>query len=345
VSARRRINLVFLGCGAITAVHSRRLARRRDEVRCFYASRDAERAMAYERRFGGGGSFGSYAAALADGRMDAVFVATPPHLHQELALQALAHDKDVIVETPAFATAAAGDAVRRARAGAGRQVLVAENYAYKPVVRVLRDALASGAVGEPRFLQLNAFKAQPAEDWRAQPGSGALFEGGVHWIDFAAHLGPAVVAVHGHRCGPKAGPERSSLVVFEYANGAVGTLAHSWETPSVFRGLQLSRIRGTEGSLLFESNGAFVVSSGRRRRLVFPGLRDLAGYDAMFTDFLAALRGERAPLMTLERALLDLALVETALSGGEHGPDAGAGHRDPGRGPHLDLGHVQGQPS
>jgi predicted dehydrogenase len=344
----RRINLVFLGCGAITAAHGRTLARYRDEVRCFYASRDPERAMEFERRLGGGGSFGSYAAALADGRMDAAFVATPPHLHLELTLAALAQGKDVIVEKPAFPRAADCEVVEREVARAGRRVLVAENYCYKPLVRALREALAAGVVGEPRFVQVSALKSQRADGWRGDPalaGGGALLEGGVHWIDLVAHLGPTVVAARGHRAGPRHGPERSMLLVVEYANGAVGTLSHSWETPSPLRGLQLSRIRGTAGSIVFESNGAFVLAWGRQRRLVLPGLRDVAGTDAMFRDFLAALRGEREPLMTLSRARVDLALVEAAYRGGDHGPGPGLADRSARGGAHLHLGDVQGQPA
>jgi predicted dehydrogenase len=338
------LNLVFLGCGAITARHGRALSQRREAVRCFYASRDAERAMSYERRLGNSGSYGSYEAALEDGRMDAVLVATPPHLHLALTLAALAKGKHVIVEKPAFMRAADCDVAAEAMARAGRRVLVAENYCYKPLTRALRGALAAGVVGETRFVQLNAFKGQPASGWRAGPPyAGALLEGGIHWIDLLAHLGSPVVAAHGHRAGPPQGPERSTLLVVEYADGAVGTLSHSWETPSPLRGLQLSRIRGTEGSILFESNGAFVLERGRRRRLVLPGLADVAGYRAMFDDFLAALRGEREPLMTLGRARDDLALVEAALGGGD-GPAARPRHRTPGGSPHLDLGDVQGQP-
>jgi predicted dehydrogenase len=356
----QRLNLVFLGCGEVAAAHSRRLARHRDEVRCFYASREPERAMAFERRFGGGGSFGSYQAALEDGRMDAVLVATPPQLHLELTLAALAHGKDVIVEKPAFLRASDCEIVESARARAGRRVLVAENYCYKPLAFVLRSLLAAGAVGEPRFVQVNACKSQPSAGWRDEPtlaGGGALLEGGVHWIDLVAHLGPRVVAVHGHRPGPAAGPERSMLVVLEYEGGGIGTLSHSWETPSALHGLQLSRIRGTEGSIVFESNGLAVSVWGRTRRLILPGLADLQGYGAMFRDFLAALRGERAPLMTLERARAGLAIVEAAYRGagsaanqvaergGEHGTVDRVADWARCRGAHLDLGHVQGQPA
>jgi 1,5-anhydro-D-fructose reductase (1,5-anhydro-D-mannitol-forming) len=333
---------VFLGCGAVTAAHSRALRALPHAVRCFYASREAEKAMSFEKRFRGAGSFGSYRAALADGRMDVAFVATPPDAHLELALEALAREKDVIVEKPAFTSLADFDRVEREAARAGRRVLVAENYCYKPVARVLRELLAAGAVGRPLFVQLNALKEQAAPGWRS--GAGALLEGGVHWIDLLAHLGPPVRTAHTFRVGPTTEPERSTLVVMEYANGSAGTLLHSWEAPSRWRGLQLSRIRGTAGSIVFESNGLFVLVAGRTRRLILPGLADLAGYRAMFRDFLRALAGGPEPLMTLERARRDVQIALLAQGGGDGLVDRGS--RGGARGSaHLDVGDVQGLPA
>lgn len=309
-----RLNLVFLGCGAITAAHSRTLERMGAPVRRFYASRSGDRAASFERRFRGAGSYGSYEAALADGRTSVALVATPPGSHCELTLRALRSGKDVIVEKPAFLRVADFDAVTAAAREAGRRVLVAENYGYKPLARVLRDVLASGEIGDLRFVHLNALKHQEGDGWRrnaAEAGGGALFEGGIHWIDLAANLGPSVRGARGFRAGDGA-IERSSVVVLDYEGGGVGTLMHSWEIASPLRGLRLSRIYGTAGSIAFESNGLFVLVYGRRKRVLLPGLRDIAGYRAMFRDFFEALRTGREPLMTLERARWDTELVESA---------------------------------
>jgi hypothetical protein len=62
----------------------------------------------------------------------------------------------------------------------------------------------------------------------------------------------------------------------------------------------------------FESNGLFVLVTGARNRLIFPGLRDIGGYRAMFHDFLDALQTGTEPLMTLTRAQRSLELIETA---------------------------------
>jgi predicted dehydrogenase len=45
-------------------------------------------------------------------------------------------------------------------------------------------------------------------------------------------------------------------------------------------------------------------------RLVFPGLRDIRGYKAMYRDFVGAIREDRAPEMSLERAMDDQRLMD-----------------------------------
>jgi predicted dehydrogenase len=308
------LNIVFLGCGAVTASHTTTLRGIDANIRLFYASRDRARAADYERRLGGAGSYGSYEAALADGLIDVAVVATPPPLHLPLALDALANDKDVIVEKPVALRPDDCAPLAAASTRTGRRVLVAENYAYKPLTQTLRKLLSSGAIGDLRLLQLNALKHQPPAGWRADAascGGGALFEGGVHWLHLLASIGPPVRSVRGFGPGNR-DPERRMVVVAEYDGGGIATLTHSWETRSLLRGLSLSRIYGSEGSIAFESNGLLTVCWGRRKQVV-PGLtRDISGYRAMFTDFISALRDGTEPRMTLQQAQRDLQLVEQA---------------------------------
>lgn len=309
----RPLSVAFLGCGAVTRAHTRTLRAIDSGIALYYASRDDQRASEANASCRGAGAFGSYAAAVDDPRVDAVLVATPPAFHLEWTLRALRAGKHVIVEKPPFLRSSDFDAVEREANAAQRQVMVGENYFYKPVLRMLRDLLRDGVIGEPRFLDIKALKTQRTANWRDErsvAGGGALYEGGIHWVNFMANLGLTLVSMEGVRPGDPAGLDRQMLVIARYAEQAVGVLFFSWAVPSPLKGVRLSHIYGTEGVITFESNGLFVLARGTSTTLRFPGIRDLTGSRAMFRDFLDAIRANRSPEFTLAHARRDLELVE-----------------------------------
>ena len=103
---------------------------------------------------------------------------------------------------------------------------------------------------------------------------------------------------------------------FTYDTGAVGSLFYSREIPSLLRGVRLSKLFGRDGVITFESNGGLVVARrrGRLPRVIVPGLRDIRGYQAMYRDFVQAIRTGQTPEMSLERAMDDQRLMEQILT-------------------------------
>jgi predicted dehydrogenase len=163
-----------------------------------------------------------------------------------------------------------------------------------------------------------AKRLKTADDWRndeAMAGGDAFFEEGIHWLHVVGSLGPRITSIHGYRPSPsREGPDtrvKSMLTAFRYDNGAVGALYYSREIPSLLKGLRLSKLFGRGGIITFESNGAFVIVRGRGvPRVIFPGFRDIRGYQAMYRDFAAAIREGRQPEMSLERAMDDQRLMD-----------------------------------
>jgi predicted dehydrogenase len=210
--------------------------------------------------------------------------------------------------------------VLEARNRANRIVLVGENDHYKPLAVCLRRLLAERVIGEMVFAHFISIakRLKTADDWRndeAMAGGDAFFEEGIHWLHLAGSLGPRIVAIDGYR--PSASREgsdtrvKSMMVAFRYDNDAVGSLYYSREIPSLLRGLRLSKLFGRKGVITFESNGLFVAARGRGfPRLLFPGFRDIRGYQAMYRDFVQAIRGGGAPEMSLERGIDDQRLMD-----------------------------------
>jgi predicted dehydrogenase len=314
------LRIAFLGCGFITRVHSRNLRRFQSEIVCGYASRDKAKAAAFCGEFRGTGSYSDYADAINDPNIDAVVIAVPPRFHLNLTLQALDAGKHVLVEKPAFPGMGDYQVVREARDRAKRIVLVGENDHYKPLAAALRRLLADGAIGEMVFGLFSSIvkRLKGADDWRndeTMAGGDAFFEEGIHWLHLAASLGPRITSIAGFRPSPsREGPDRrvkSMLVSFTYDNGAVGSLYYSREIPSLLKGLRLSKLMGREGVITFESNGAIVLVRGQGfPRIMFPGFRDIRGYQAMYRDFRDSIRDGRQPEMNLERAMEDQALMD-----------------------------------
>jgi UDP-N-acetylglucosamine 3-dehydrogenase len=318
------LRIAFLGCGFITRVHSRNLRRFQSEIVCGYASRDKAKAAAFCGEFRGSGSYSDYADAINDPNVDAVVIAVPPSFHLNLTLQALSAGKHVLVEKPAYLTMADYKVVREARDRAGRVVLVGENDHYKPLAVTLRKLIADGAIGEMVFAHFStiAKRLKTAEDWRndeSMAGGDAFFEEGIHWLHLAASLGPNIASITGFRPAPSSeGPDRrakSMLVSFTYDNGAVGSLYYSREIPSLFRGLRLSKLMGRKAVITFESNGTVLLVRGDGLpRIMFPGFRDIRGYQAMYRDFRESVERGTQPQMTLERAMEDQKLMDEIYS-------------------------------
>jgi predicted dehydrogenase len=314
------LQIAFLGCGFITRVHSRHLRSLRAEIACSYASRDRARADAFCREHGGSGSYSHYSAAIDDPNIDAVVIAVPPRFHLDLTLQALEAGKHVLVEKPAYVSMSDYETVVEARNRSRRVVLVGENDHYKPLAVCLRRLLAEGVLGEMVFAHFTtiARKFKSADDWRndeTMAGGDAFFEEGIHWLHLAGSLGPRIETIHGYRPSvSREGPDmrpKSMLVAFRYDNGAVGSLYYSREIPSLLRGLRLSMLFGRRRIITFESNGLFVFVRGEGiPSLLFPGFRDIRGYQAMHRDFARAIHEQGVPEMSLERAIEDQRLMD-----------------------------------
>lgn len=301
--------ICIVGCGAIASVHAKHL---RESAELHFVSRRRESAEAFCTSFNGAKVYDSYEQAL-DADIDGVVLCTPPEHHVPQAAAALQRGKGVLVEKPLCANPSELAAMEKAVATHPEvPFLVAENYYYKPSLRLLQWIIAQGFIGSPQSIRVRKCFTQRAAGWKSSYG--ALLEGGIHFVALVSALAgqdPLRITARFPGCTPGQA-ERRSEVCMEYPNGLRAELHYAWNAFSPTKGLlQHSRIDGDTGHIVFESNGLYVrLKSRQRKRLYFPGLRDLMGYEGQTRDFLACLDDPtRAPISGFAQAQRDLSIV------------------------------------
>ncbi|WP_426007523.1 Gfo/Idh/MocA family protein [Paenarthrobacter sp. NyZ202] len=170
-------------------------------------------------------------ALISDPAVDVVYVATPHSLHCDLALEAIAAGKHVLIEKPIAMSAE--EARRITAVGRASNVLVMEAMwtRYLPQSDIIRQVLGSGALGEiHRVTAAFGFRAPTASDhrlWNPQLGGGALLDAGIYPVSFASSIlgTPCSISALG-AVAPTGVDERADMLL-SHVGGASALLSTS----------------------------------------------------------------------------------------------------------------------
>ncbi len=181
-------------------------------------------------------TFPSAAALIASDRCDAVVISTPPDSHESFAVTAMESGKGVIVEKPMANTLAACRRMIDVSRRTGRLLTIGYNHRYFAGVKVVRDAVHSGAIGRLRKIRAYAghvglaeFKAPWMYD-RSVMGGGTLMDNGTHLIDLVAHIMGTVGQVSGIVSSDiwKLEVEDNGALLMSNADGVFASVQSSW---------------------------------------------------------------------------------------------------------------------
>ncbi|MEY9932144.1 putative dehydrogenase [Catenulispora sp. GP43] len=148
-------------------------------------------------------------ALLARDDVDAVYIATPPYLHHDQAMRALAAGKHVICEPPPAVTVGDGEQLLTEARRRDRLLVTDFLRRYDPLFAAIASLLPAGALGQflhGSFENLGSAEDLPPDHWfwdRALSG-GIFVEHGVEFFDlFAGWLGTG--RVQAARIGVRSG--------------------------------------------------------------------------------------------------------------------------------------------
>ena len=229
----------------------------------------AARAMAVQ--FGFQEWSADWHSLLGDPSIDVISITTPNVMHREMALAAISAGKHVHCEKPIAPNAADAAVMLKAAERAGCITQVGYNYIKNPLLKLAREMIVAGELGE-----ITGFRGIHAEDymadsevpyyWRVDPsgGGGVVADLGSHIIGMARFLlGPisAISAeletiVKTRPVAPGARERREVLVddiarlTIRFARGCGGSIEANWVASG--RKMQLGfELTGSKGSLAF----------------------------------------------------------------------------------------------
>lgn len=148
------------------------------------------------QRFGFENSTSDWRSVVEDPEIDIIDIATPNHLHAEIAIAAAAAGKHIISEKPLARNGEEAKTMYDAVKNAGIVHMVAFNYRRTPAVALAKKYIDEGAIGD-----ILSFRGTYLQDWSADPdgplswrfqksiaGSGSLGDIGTHVVDMARYL-------------------------------------------------------------------------------------------------------------------------------------------------------------
>ena len=132
----------------------------------------------------------AYDALLADGTVDAVYIALPNSMHADYAIRAARAGKHILVEKPLATTEAECAAMIEAARQAGVFLMTAYRLHNEPGTLAVLDHLRRGSIGTPLLFQ-SIFSFQMAAGnhrLRAEHWGGPLQDVGVYCVNAARHV-------------------------------------------------------------------------------------------------------------------------------------------------------------
>jgi predicted dehydrogenase len=229
------------------------------------AGRDEKAVNEAASRYGFAEAVTDWDEVVADHRVELFDNCGPNGLHVEPTLAAARAGKHVLCEKPLGRDAAESFEVWQGVAGAGVEHMCAFNYRFVPAVRLARELIASGQLGEIRHFRARYLQSWGTEEslmtWRfdrAQAGSGALGDLGAHIVDLARYLVGEITSVSGtvrtfirDRAGHAVDVDDAFTALIDFEGGAAGTLEASRLSLGRLNHL-VFEVNGSQGSVVFD---------------------------------------------------------------------------------------------
>ena len=230
-----RLGLSVVGYGYWGPNMARNVIESQDFELVSVCERDEERTAECRRRHPGTRTNCDFDAIVADGRVDAVAIATPPATHYPLARRALEAGKHVLVEKPLATTASDAAELIALADSKGLVLMPGHTFLYSPPVNKIRRLIAEDVLGQIYFVtssRMNLGKYQR---------DGVVLDLAPHDLSILSYwLGdrPVEASAQGNSVFQD-GVHETAFLTLTFAGGTTANIQISWLAPRKVRQMVL----------------------------------------------------------------------------------------------------------
>lgn len=156
------------------------------------ASRNEERARAVKEQYNFEKCYASYIDLVNDEEIDAIYIATPPHTHDELIHLCLEHNKHVLCEKPLMGNSEKAKACFDLAKEKQLMLMEANKTPFTPVFNKAKEWIDKGYIGKVQYIDASySYRQLFGEDhwvyWKDEAGGG-MYDVGVYPLAFVTCL-------------------------------------------------------------------------------------------------------------------------------------------------------------
>jgi 1,5-anhydro-D-fructose reductase (1,5-anhydro-D-mannitol-forming) len=221
--------------------------------------RDKAKAIDFAQRHGARRAYDSVKDLLADAEIDAIYIATPPHLHCEQTLLCAEAGKHVLCEKPMALNSEECETMVAACKQAGVFLHIAYYRRFWPKFVALKAALDAGKIGTILGARLLMTSKAAHTGWRVDPaisGGGHVVDVGSHRLDMLAHLLGDIDTVQGFSANllKHHAAENDTVLSIHFTSGVVASAAFHFHTQPSQDILEIYGSHGTAVCNPFDGN-------------------------------------------------------------------------------------------
>jgi predicted dehydrogenase len=267
----------IIGCGDVTEVKSGPAFQKAEgSALVAVMRRDRGKADDYARRHGVGRAYDRAVDLANDPDVQAIYIATPPSTHLELARLAAHAGKPCLVEKPmAMNHRQCVEMVAEFR---DHRVPLWVAYYRRALPRFLtvRERLGSGAIGEITAVHVEVTDRLPTgatlANWRFDPaiaGAGLFFDLGSHCFDLLDFLCGPIAELHGVSLNTASAYPSEDVVAaaFRFERGPAGTAIFDFNAASKSDQMRFTGTAGTLATPIFADGDVVIEANGMREVL------------------------------------------------------------------------------